>query len=561
MKTINRFSLSAVLAACSCLLMQTGCSPKAPSMPESTPESGGPVVNAAAGPVEGIDEGSIRFFKGIPYVQPPVGDLRWKPPQELPSWSETRKSTEFGPACIQPGVLYSTLYSSDMSPFSEDCLTLNVWAPENASDAPVMVWIHGGALVRGSSKEAVYDGAAWAKRGIVVVSINYRLGVLGYLSHPDLSAESALGISGNYGLLDQIAALKWIKNNIAAFGGNPENVTIAGESAGALSVMFLLSAPDAHGLFDRAIVQSGYMVSMPEIRESRYGTPSAETIGLELAKQLGSPAIADLREVDAATLVDNVSKLPYLTLGTVDGKVLPRQMVDIFDRGEQAPVPIMVGFNSGEIRSLRVLAPPVPESAAVYEDTIQERYLDLADEFLRLYPSSDMQESIWATTRDALYGWTSERIARKQTELGQPAFLYLFDHGYPAADEAGLHAFHASELPYAFGTMDRTPPNWPKIPNNPEESAFSEAMIDYWTSFAATGSPRAQSGANWEAYGSSQDYMHFLATPQMAKRIFPGMYELHEAAVCRRKASDSDPWNWNTGIISPVLTPMPTAGC
>jgi para-nitrobenzyl esterase len=525
------------------------------------PEAGGPVVDTAAGPVEGAAEGSVHVFKGIPYVQPPVGQLRWKPPQEMQRWTEALKTTEFGAACIQPGVLYSTLYSSDISPFSEDCLTLNVWAPADASDAPVMVWIHGGALVRGSSKESIYDGSAWAKRGIVVVSVNYRLGVLGYLAHPELSAESALGVSGNYGLLDQIEALRWVKRNISAFGGNPGNVTIAGESAGALSVMYLLSSPDAHGLFARAIVQSGYMVSMPEIRQSRYGTPSAEAMGLELAKQLGAPAIADLREVDAETLIEKVSKLPYLTLGTVDGKILPRQMVDIFDRGEQAPVPIMVGFNSGEIRSLRALAPPVPESAAVYENTIRERYVDLADEFLRLYPATDMQESIWATTRDALYGWTSERMARRQTQLGQAAFLYLFDHGYPAADDAGLHGFHASELPYVFGMMDRTPPNWPKIPETAEESAFSGAMVDYWTSFAATGSPKTAEAPDWEAYGSSQAYMHFLEKPQMDVHPFPGMFELHENAVCRRKASDSAPWNWNTGLISPVLNPAPTAGC
>ena len=519
------------------------------------------MVPTAAGPVEGTADGAIHVFKGIPYVQPPVGDLRWKPPQPMPRWTEPLKTTEFGAACIQPGVLYSTLYSSDMSPFSEDCLTLNVWAPEDAKNAPVMVWIHGGALVRGSSKEAVYDGTGWAKQGVVVVSINYRLGVLGYLAHPDLSAESPDGISGNYGLLDQIAALRWIQKNIAAFGGNPENVTIAGESAGALSVMFLLSAPDAHELFDRAIIQSGYMVSLPEIRTSRYGTPSAEAIGLDLATKLGVPAIADLRAIDAATLIENVSKLPYLTLGTVDGKILPRQMVDMFDLGEQAPVPVMVGFNSGEIRSLRVLAPPVPESAEVYENTIRERYLDLADEFLRLYPSSDMQESIWATTRDTLYGWTSERIARKQTAIGQQAFLYLFDHGYPAADDAGLHGFHASELPYTFATMDRTPPNWPKIPETLEESAFSDAMVGYWTSFAATGSPRAAQAPNWEPYGTEQAYMHFVDTPQIAKQVFPGMYELHEAAVCRRKASDNSPWHWNAGLISPVLNTVPDYGC
>jgi para-nitrobenzyl esterase len=265
--------------------------------------------------------------------------------------------------------------------------------------------------------------------------------------------------------------------------------------------------------------------------------------------------------MDAATLVEKAAKLKYVPMGTVDGKVLPRQLVDTFDRGEQAPVSILAGFTSGEIRSLRVLAPPVPESADAYEKSIRERYLDLADEFLRLYPASDMQESIWATTRDALYGWTAQRLVKKQTGLGYPSFLYLFDHGYPAEDEAGLHAFHASELPYVFGTMDVTPPNWPPIPKTANERAFSDAMIDYWSSFVATGKPRARQAPDWAAYDSSEAYMHFGNVPQMEEQVFPGMYELHEESVCRRKASGDAPWHWNTGLISPILKVAPDADC
>jgi para-nitrobenzyl esterase len=561
MKLICPKSLSGLLAGCLFLATSPAASEASAAESASPTSTNSVVVDAPAGLLQGKAEGSLHVFKGVPYAQPPVGQARWKPTQALPRWTGVKTALDFGPACPQPGVLYSNIYSSDISPFNEDCLTLNIWAPADASDASVMIWIHGGALVRGSSKEAAYDGAALAERGIVVVSINYRLGVLGYLAHAELSAESPLGVSGNYGLLDQIEALRWVEQNIAAFGGNPASVTIAGESAGALSVMYLLAAPAAHELFDRAIIESGYMISMPEIRAMRHGTPSAEAVGAGLIEQLGMSHIADLRALDANKLVEQVAKLPYFAVGTVDGKVIPRQMVDTFDLGEQAPVPVVAGFNSGEIRSLRALAPPVPESAEAYEKTIRERYLDLADEFLRLYPASDMQESIWAMTRDALYGWTAERLVKKQTALGYPSFLYVFDHGYPAADEAGLHGFHASELPFVFGTMYVMPDNWPQIPKTGDEQAFSDAMVGYWSSFVATGEPRAMEAPDWSAYGTAQAYMHFGDTPLMMEKVFPGMYELHEEAVCRRKASDKSPWHWNAGLISPVLTAMPDDGC
>jgi para-nitrobenzyl esterase len=450
----------------------------------------------------------------------------------------------------------STIYSSDIAPFSEDCLTLNIWAPADAVGAPVFFWIHGGALRNGSSKESLYDGARLAQRGLVVVSINYRLGVFGWLAHPELSAESPLGVSGNYGLLDQIEALRWVQANIQAFGGNPSNVTIAGESAGGLTVMYLLAAPGARGLFAKAIAQSAYMVSMPELKESRF-SPAAEAIGAGLAAALKAPDIAALRAVDAQALADETAAAQYFPSGTVDGNVLPRQLVDVFDRGEQASVPMLAGFNSGEIRSLTVLAPPPPASAEEYESVIRDRYLDLADEFLRLYPGSDMRESIFATTRDALYGWTSERLVRKQTELGRPSFLYMFDHGYPAADDAGLHAHHASELPYMWGNLDRTPPNWPKIPETEEERRFAEVMVGYWTSFARDGRPTAAGAPDWPAYGSSRSFMLLDGTPLPSKHLMPGMYELHENVVCRRRATNEIPWHWNVGLASP---PLPAGG-
>jgi para-nitrobenzyl esterase len=218
-------------------------------------------------------------------------------------------------------------------------------------------------------------------------------------------------------------------------------------------------------------------------------------------------------------------------------------------------VPVIAGFNAGEIRSLRVLLPPAPANAAAYEATIRERYGDLADTFLRLYPASDIGESMLATTRDALYGWTSQRLAIGQTAIGQRGYLYYFDHGYPAADSAGLHAFHAAELPYVFGTAGNTPPYWPRIPDTLAERRLSDAMLSHWTQFVKTGDP----GADWQPYGKAANYMAYAAQPSLRQKLLPGSFALHEAAVCRRRAAGNAPWNWNTGVISPVLKPV--AGC
>jgi para-nitrobenzyl esterase len=239
----------------------------------------GPVVNAPAGAVEGDTTGSVLVFKGLPYALPPVGSARWKTPVAMPPWSGVRDAKRFGPAFVQPKSRAGSIYADDYEAMSEDCLTLNVWMPKGARNAPVFVWIHGGSLTTGGSSESLYDGKKLAERGVVVVSINYRLGALGYLALPQLSAESAEGISGNYGLLDQIEALRWVKRNIAAFGGDPANVTIAGESAGGLSVMYLMASPPARGLFAKAIAQSAYMISTPELKQARFGEQAAEAIG------------------------------------------------------------------------------------------------------------------------------------------------------------------------------------------------------------------------------------------------------------------------------------------
>jgi len=514
-----------------------------------------PVVNAPSGSVSGTLDGQIRSFKGIPYAVPPVGGMRWRPPAPMQVWTGTRAAKDFGPACVQPQAKAPTnVYApAQPMPVSEDCLTLNIWAPANARKAPVFFWIHGGALSGGSSREPMYDGRKLAEQGMIVVSINYRLGVLGWLAHPQLSAESPQKVSGNYGLLDQMAALAWVKHNIAAFGGDPARVTIAGESAGGLSVMFLMESPLARGTFSQAIAQSAYMVAMPELKKQAYGTPSAEAVGTMVTAGLQAPDLAALRGMDAQAITDGAAKLGFFPFGVVDGLVLPSQMVDAFDQGKQAPVPILTGFNQGEIRSLMVLAPKAPDSAEAYEKSIREKYGEFADAFLKLYPAGDYKQSILATTRDALYGWTTERLARKQAALGKPAYVYLWDHGYPAMDDKGLHAFHASELPHVFGNLTPLPPLWPAIPDS--DRPLSDAMLGHWASFVKTGNP----GTAWPAFGKARNYLHITDAPRAESDLMPGMYDQYEAVVCRRRAAGVA-WNWNVGLASPKL-PAKAKGC
>ena len=549
------------IAAAACMLLPSSIfAQQDKTMPAPTNSKNGPIVKAPAGAVEGQMEGDLRVFKGIPYALPPVGARRWTPPSPMPRWAGVKQTTEFGPACFQPENPGKSIYSWIPVPMSEDCLTLNIWAPTGARKAPVFFWIHGGALTTGSSRDGLYDGTKLAGQGIIVVSLNFRLGVLGWLAHPELSKESPVGVSGNYALLDLIEGLKWVRQNISAFGGDPSNVTIAGESSGGLSVMYLMASPPARGLFAKAIAESAYMITTPELKTAAFGLPSAEESGVKLATALHAPDIAAMRAMDAAKLSMAAPAAGFAPFGAIDGQLLPHQLVDVFDKGEQAPVPMLAGFNSGEIRSLRILAPPLAASAAAYEATIRDRYGDLADEFLQLYPSTNLEESILATTRDALYGWTAQRLVRKQTALGQPSFLYLFDHGYPAADNAGLHGFHASELPYVFGTANSTPPLWPKIPETPEETALSDAMVGYWASFARTGRPQAAHQPDWPAFGSTGAYMAFRETPQPADHLLPGMYEFNEQVVCRRRAAGNVSWNWNVGLYSPK-NPGPSAQC
>lgn len=521
------------------------------------------IVKAPAGSVRGIEVDGQKVFKGIPYALAPVGERRWKPPVAVPAWTGVRNATAFGAACQQPPAPPSSIYAEVYPAMSEDCLSLNIWAPARAKKAPVFVWIHGGNLVRGSSQQAMFDGARLAKRGVIVVSINYRLGIFGYFAHPGLSAESPDGSSGNYGVMDQIAALKWVRANIGAFGGDPGNVTIAGESAGGLAILHLLVSPQAHGLFGKAIVQSASLMNIPELKTMAHGVPSAETLGEHYAGAIGARTVAELRAIPAPDLAARAVKAGFASTAIVDGTVITRQLLDSFERGEQAKVPLMTGFTAGEISTMKSILPGLPEAStftpATYEAKIRAGYGPLADAFLRLYPSDAIGANMLAAARDGFFAWNSQKLVREQARAGQPAYLYYFDHHMPSSDAAGIHAFHASEVPFMFGTIDRVTALWPKIPDMPAERALSDAMVDYWASFARTGAPTASGHPAWPSHNARAAYMHFTDKPEVAADLKPAEYALHDQVFCRRRAAGTQPWNWNVGVIAPPLAPAAEA--
>jgi para-nitrobenzyl esterase len=514
------------------------------------------VITISQGALAGqVDAHGVRSFKGIPYAEPPTGDKRWTAPVAAGPWKGVRNAREFGASCFETSYSPQSLFNVHPPQLSEDCLFLNVWMPPHAKKAPVIVWIHGGSFVRGGTWEPQYEGTNFAEHGVVFVTVNYRLGPIGWLALPELSAESAHGVSGNYGLLDPIEALKWVKKNVAAFGGDPGNVTIMGESAGGVSVADLMASPLARGLFQKAIAESLGIQSARELKQPNHGLPAAEQNGTAFEKALGAADLNALRAMDARTVEEHAG---FIGGPNIDGWVLPRQIVDTFDRKEEAVVPVLMGFNRNEIYPVLMGFFPqnLPDSSAVYEAEIHKRYGDLAPEFLRLYPSGDIKGSMFAASRDAIFGWSAERIVRDEAEAGMPSYLYFFDHGYPAAEARGFHAFHGSELSYVFGHVGKDavlPPNWP-LPEGPQENALSDAMMAYWTSFARTGVPKAEGQPDWPAFASKKSYMYFAENPKVATDLMPGMFTLNEEVMQRERRAGDQPWLGNVGVAAPTLS-------
>jgi para-nitrobenzyl esterase len=466
-------------------------------------------VRVEQGLLAGISSSSadMRVYRGIPFAAPPVGDLRWKAPQPAAKWQGLLQAAEFSNACWQtPYPAAAAIYQAKLPPLSEDCLYLNIWTPAKSSKdrLPVMVWIHGGGFTRGYGGSRAYDGEALARKGAVIVTINYRLGVFGFFAHPALSAESGHHASGNYALLDQIAALQWVQKNIAAFGGDPTRVTIFGESAGSWAVNVLMASPLARGLFQRAIGESGGSFSpMKPLAE-------AEREGEKLAASLApAPATADkpspqsilkkLRAKPAAELLK--SSESETARAIVDGWVLPDTVAAIFAQGKQNDVPLMVGYNADEGTTLAPQGANL--KALMFVGGAYQRYGLQADAFLKIYPAGSDEQAVssyYSAFRDQLFGWEMRSWARMATKTGhQPAYLYYFSRRPPGPQSARLRAFHASEIAYVFGTFV-----WP-FPWEDTDKKLSDAMTSYWVNFAATGNPNGGSLIKWPAYSGKDD--------------------------------------------------------
>ncbi|MYA32149.1 MAG: carboxylesterase family protein [Gemmatimonadales bacterium] len=476
--------------------------------PPSTAGLGAPLhaqetrVEIASGNVDGVLVDGIRSYKGIPFAAPPVGDRRWKPPQPVEAWGRrTLRAHSFGPECMQTPYGAGSFFGGPPAPTAEDCLYLNVWtAAADASERrPVMVWIHGGALTRGSGSTGIYDGTALAEKGAVVVTINYRLGPFGYLAHPLLSAESEHGSSGNYGVLDQVAALEWVRDNIAAFGGDPERVTIFGESAGSWSVNTLMATPLAAGLFHRAIGQSGGRFGpMIRLSEAPEGGRSAEAIGAAFLGALGAETLEDMRRLSAASVMaglDTPAGRRFRTAENVDGWVLPTDVSTAFADGTHNNVPVLVGFNADEMTSLSSPR-SVPETLDAWREWVAGRVGDDAERFDAAYPVVEEGEIFDAFMRsrgDALFGIQMRTWARASEAAGAAAWLYYFTHEPPGPAKGYLKSYHAAEIVYAFGNVG---------PGEREDvdRELSQTMSSYWVNFAASGDPNGPRLPPWPAY-------------------------------------------------------------
>jgi para-nitrobenzyl esterase len=429
----------------------------------------------------------VRVYKGIPYAAPPVGDLRWAPPKPAANWPGVRQATAFGNECPQTPYAADSVYYQAPKPTGEDCLFLNVWtgAKSASEKRPVMVWIHGGALTRGSGSMSLYDGEAFAKKGVVLVTINYRLGILGFFSHPELTQESGHKVSGNYAVLDQIAALQWVHKNIGAFGGDPGRVTIFGESAGSWSINYLVASPLAQGLFQRAIGESG--------------AAFAPMVTMQQAEAAGARAgsLKDLRGKSA----DELLKIPSRTAPVVDGWVFPTDIYTTFSQGKQNDVPLIAGSNGDEATSL--FAWPKNGNAALFISQAKRTYGEHADDFLKVYPAGDDKQaeaSHYASSRDQTFTWQMRTWVRLQEKTGKSkSYLYQFTRIQPGPESAKYRAYHASEIAYVFTNFE------PPRPWEPLDHTVGSLMNSYWVNFAATGNPNGKGLPAWPAYSAKED--------------------------------------------------------
>lgn len=517
------------------------------------------VVQTEYGPVSGVfnSDKSVKIFAGIPYAAPPVDDLRWKAPQEPEKWDGVLKADHFSDCAVQRQIptaisklLYTNMGTDILSPssinanekISEDCLYLNIWTSSEAASEdkrPVIVYIHGGSYTSGSGSIDIYSGQSMAEKGAVFVTINYRLGILGFFANSELTEESDYGASGNYGILDQIAALKWVKNNISAFGGDPGNITIAGESAGSMSVNILQASPLSKGLFQRVIGESGALFGSRGIKGAAMPTlTSAEQSGLELEKALNVSSLNELRDVSASDLLkasQNIRTQPI-----VDGYVLPDTIYNIYASGKENDVPTLIGHNENE--SSLFISFPWPMSliskysavsAADFKSKINDTYGSKANEFLNIYPANNDEQALESQLISGSIHWFDWHMytwAKLQSQTGNSnVYTYYFSHVQPGTSKIReLGAFHGSEIAYAYGNLDKI-----NLPYEDYDYKLSDTMQSYWYNFAATGNPNGEGLPKWNAFDIKNekttmelgDQIEMILTPNKDKMNFFDEYE------------------------------------
>ncbi len=473
-------------------------------------------VSTTAGPVAGVENAGVWRFAGIPYAKPPVGDLRWKAPVAPEAHAQVLVADQFGPACPQKP---SAIATDAAGPTDEDCLTLNIWTPEpsSAKSLPVMFWIHGGGFIQGSSQETnggtlLYDGQNLARKDVVVVSINYRLGALGFLAHKAFESEDDPGQpkAGNYGLLDQIRALKWVQDNIANFGGDPANVTIFGESAGGVSVCALMASPLTDGLFDSAIMESGNcLAAMRKLDQPNGQKEAATDQGDRFAQAIGcadaGDVVACMRSKSAQEVLDALpGSINLLGDGEsfepiIDGHVLDESLAKAIADGSAQQVPFVLGVNGDEGTLFTYTQRSM--TAAQYEATVRAKFPVIGDQVLQHYPASDYDKpwkALAALVGDVAFVCPARQTARAHTANGNPTFTYYFTHVTALARSLGLGAHHAAEIPFVFGSFGAGA-------GRSAEADLSASMQTWWTQFATDSAPGSAGSVDWPQYDADAD--------------------------------------------------------
>lgn len=469
-----------------CLFVFVGCTKTPPN-----------ILQTDKGKVKGVynTDKTVRIFKGIPYAAPPIGELRWAAPQPIEAWNDIKSCTQFSASPIQnkpePFYCWTEEFIAQPEPLSEDCLYLNVWtsAKSETEKLPVFVWIYGGGLVSGSANCDIYDGEEMAKKGVVFVSINYRVGVLGFMAHPELSKTSGTNASGNYGFMDQIAALKWIKDNISAFGGNPNNVTIAGQSAGAFSVNALIASPLTDGLFHKAILQSGGLLS----NRPKQTLAESEAIGIQFMEKSKAQSIEELRQIPADTLQKISNQFPYGSFGvTLDDYVLPKDLIGHFKNGKHQQIPILAGWVTGDGN----LSGSSKITLADYKEQAKKTYGKNTKTFLNTFPAATDEEAQAMQTRLALFDFAVLTAHKLANFNARKTYLYHFNLVPPEKPNfPNYGAFHTSEVPYALHTLHKWNRTW-----RPMDQKIENIMSSYWTNFAKTGNPNSEELPEWKTY-------------------------------------------------------------